>query len=73
MNHDNEDKLNFDPDFINSHRYNDSLKELLEKNPNGVSDKVIGQVIDMPEKDVSDFIVDILAKLKKMMGVDEER
>ena len=71
MSNNTEDKLNYDPDFIDSKRYDNSLKELLDKNPNGVSDKVIGQVINMPEEDVSSFLSDIINKLKKLMGVDD--
>lgn len=59
-----------DPDFVYLKRANFSLKELVEKHPDGVPDRVIAAALMITEEDVEDMYQNIVLKLRKLMKVD---
>ena len=63
-----EDLIASDPDYINAKRYNKSLKQFLEKHPNGSSIRLIAQSLNMEEEDVQELIDSTLSKLRDKLG-----
>ena len=61
-------RIETEPDFIYSSRYNNSLEKLLKKYPNGCKDKLIAQVLllDSPAE-VEEIWQGIVEKLRKKM------
>lgn len=57
-------------DFIAIRRYNYSLKNLLEKYPDGAPNKVIAQALAINEEDVENLYNLTVAKLRRLMGVE---
>lgn len=51
-------------DFVNSPRYENSLKKLMEKNPDGITEDKIAKAMLMEEKEVLDTLISAISKLK---------
>lgn len=62
-------KLNTNPDFIYSTRFDCSLKKLLARYPDGVPDRIIAQVLVMTEEEVEAMWDTVVEKLRSTMGV----
>jgi len=62
-------KIETDEDFINYPRYGNSIKNLVENNPNGVDNKKISKALMMSEQQVEDTFRSALGKIRKIMGV----
>jgi hypothetical protein len=62
-------RLDNDPDFIVAPRYNNSLRELLKKHPDGVSDNVIQKCLDLTAAELEQANASILSKLRGKLGV----
>lgn len=60
-------RLEQDPDYILLTRYDNSLKRLLERYPDGAPDRIIGQAIGMSELEVQEAYEAIVRKLRRMM------
>lgn len=58
-------RLDTDPDFVNLPRFDNSLKKLLAKHPDGVSDKTIAQALMIDEDDVESTYKSIILKLRR--------
>ncbi len=58
-----------DPDFIFLKRFDFSLKNLVEKHPGGVSDRVIAAALMVTEDDVQDIYESIITKLREILKV----
>lgn len=56
-------------DYIDSSKFKHSLKELLEKNPDGVDDETIAKVLNMSVEDVEKTYQSAIKKLKKIVEV----
>jgi len=54
-------------DFINYPRFNNSLKKLMHRHPNGVKTEVICKALNMTEEEVEKAVSGALEKLKMMM------
>ena len=67
MEKDRDPRLDSDPDYIRSPRFGDSLKNLLSKNPHGVSDNVIAKVLDISVTEVKEIYENIVKKLKTVL------
>lgn len=59
-----QDKINTEPDFIYSKKFNNSLLQILEKYPNGVPDNVIVKVLKLKTAQFNTLFSKILAKLR---------
>ncbi len=59
-----------DPDFIFLKRFDFSLKNLVEKHPGGVSDRVIAAALMVTEDDVQDIYESIIIKLRDILKVN---
>lgn len=53
-----------DPDFICIKRFDFSLKKLLERYPEGVPTRIIGQALSMDEEQVEELYQTVLQKLR---------
>lgn len=66
-------RVESDPDFIFSKRFDFSLAKCIEKyedNPNGVPVKIIAQSLVMTEEEVEDTFQEIIKKLRILMKVE---
>lgn len=62
-------KIDTDPDFIFSKRFNNSLKKCLERFPEGAPNKVIAQCLIVTEDEVELIHTQVIEKLRKIMKV----
>lgn len=62
--------VEIDDDFINNKRYDYSLKKLLEKHQDGVSNKVIAQSLMIEEQEVEALYENIIVKLRSIMKIN---
>lgn len=60
-----------DPDFIYSKRFDFSLKRLLERHPDGSPDRIVAAVLMITEDDVEARYRQVVAKLRRLMGVGD--
>lgn len=58
----------FDDDFIAMPRYKCSLKKLIEKNPNGVTDELAAQSLYMTIDEFKDTFESAFTKLRSALG-----
>lgn len=56
-----------DPDYVDIKRFQYSLKNLLQRYPEGAPDRVIAQALDIPEEKVQELYEDIIEKLRDLM------
>lgn len=59
-------------DYIIYPKYKNSLTELLKHNPNGVSDKIICEALDMELKELKKIYSEALSKLKRLLDDAEK-
>lgn len=62
-------RINNDEDFINYPRYGNSIRNLVENNPNGVDNKKISKALMISEQEVEDAFRSALVKIRKIMGM----
>ncbi len=62
--------INFDFDFIAMPRYKCSLKKLIEKNPNGVSDELAAQALCLDVEQFNQVYSSAFSKLRSALGHD---
>ena len=61
------DALHNDPDFINCPRFNNSLKNLINHNPDGLTDKRIAQYLMISEEEVVKTYQNIIEKIRQSL------
>jgi hypothetical protein len=59
-----QDKINTDPDFIYSKKFNNSLAEIIARYPDGVPDNVIAKVLKLKTSQFNTIFNKILSKLR---------
>jgi hypothetical protein len=59
-----QEKINTDPDFIYSKKFNNSLAEIIKKYPNGVPDNLIAKVLKLKTSQYNNIFNKILSKLR---------
>lgn len=63
-------KIDSDPDFIWSKRFDFSLKKLLERYPNGAPQHVIESALQMSSEEIEDTYDGIIDKLRLALNVN---
>jgi len=63
------EKILSDEDFIYCPRLGNSLKNLIDKNPEGIDNERISKVLLITEEEVEDIYNSVLEKFRKIMGV----
>jgi len=63
------EKILSDEDFIHCPRLGNSLKNLIDKNPEGIDDERISKVLLISEEEVKKLYNSALEKFRKIMGV----
>lgn len=58
-------KIENEPDFIDSKKFDYSLRKILAKYPNGVPDRLIAQALHLSEAEINQHFQQILDKLKE--------
>ena len=66
------DKIEHEEDFINYPRFNNSIKKLMLKHPNGVKTETISKALGMSTEEVENTFQAAIAKLKKIMKIGKE-
>ncbi len=64
--------LEKDPDFIYSKRFDFSIEKMLERYPDGVSNKNIAQVLLITEEEVERIYQDSILKIRAAMKIEIE-
>ncbi len=62
-------KLIQEEDYIDCPKFNNSIKQLIEKNPDGVDDETIAKVLNMTPQEVEETYQNAIKKLKKSLEV----
>lgn len=62
--------IDTDEDFIYCPRLGNSLKKLMDKNPDGVDDERIAKVLLLEEEEVEGIFASAIKKIRKSMGID---
>jgi len=62
--------ISSDPNFIFLKRFDFSLANLVEKHPNGVSDRVVAAALMLTEEDVQDIYDSIILKLREILKIE---
>ena len=60
-------KLAQEEDYIDCPKFNNSIKQLIEKNPDGVDDETIAKVLNMTVEEVEKTYQSAVNKLKKSL------
>ena len=63
------DKLNNDPDFFDSKRFDYSIRNALERYPDGVPNKLIAQGLCVSEAKLEELYQSAIVKLRKILKV----
>jgi hypothetical protein len=63
-------RIDTDPDYIFSRRFNYSLAEFQERYPEGAPNKLIAQALAISEEEVEDLYEQVIAKLRSAMKVE---
>jgi len=64
-------RISIDPDYIHSPKHENSLRILLDQNPEGVNDAMICKVLCLTQKELDDIYESAILKLKEGMDRDE--
>jgi len=62
------ERIENEEDFINYPRYKNSLKVLVDKNPDGVDNKKISKALMIDEEEVEKALSSAIAKISKIVG-----
>lgn len=60
-------KIDTDPDFVALPRYRNSLKAVCDAHPNGCSDKIIAQALQIPEDQVETVYTEAVTKIQSAL------
>ena len=64
--------INIDPDFIDSPKYNNSLKVALKNNPEGMTEHKIAKMLMMTPEETIMLVNNALAKLRAFLTKGDE-
>jgi len=64
-------KVNEDPDFVHTKRYEYSLALLEERYPDGAPDNIIANALMIEEEEVEVEYDRVVEKMRDLMGVEE--
>ena len=67
------EKIFEEEDFIYCPRLGNSLKKLIDKNPEGVSNERIAKVLMMTEEEVEETYENALKKFRKALGINLDK
>lgn len=59
-----------DPDFIFSKKFDFSLDKMLERYPDGISNKMIARSLLLTEQDVSEILESIIQKFRNQLKIE---
>lgn len=65
-------RIEEEEDFIYCPRLNNSLKKLISKNPEGVSDERICKVMIIEQEELDEIYESALQKFRKALGMEKE-
>jgi hypothetical protein len=66
---DGPNKIRTDPDFVYMNRYHNSIKELLDRYPDGCPDHIIASAFEITEEELEERFQRLILDLKVRMGV----
>ena len=69
-NMDTKKKIEQEPDFIDSPRYDNSLSKFVLAKIEGVDDKTVAKLLHMTEEEVRDSMVRVIDKIRKAMKIE---
>jgi len=64
-------KIETEDDFIYCPRLGNSLKKLIEKNPDGVDESRIAKVLLISEEEVKELFDSAISKIRNLMEIEE--
>jgi hypothetical protein len=67
---DTKKKIEQEPDFIDSPRYDNSLSKFVLAKIEGVDDKTVAKLLHMTEEEVRDSMVRVIDKIRKAMKIE---
>lgn len=62
-------KLTNEEDYIDCIKFNNSIKKLIEKNPEGVDDETIAKVLNITTEEVEKIYQSAIKKLQKSLKI----
>ena len=62
-------KLTNEEDYIDCIKFNNSIKKLIEKNPEGVDDETIAKVLNLTVEEVEQIYQSAIKKLQKSLKI----
>lgn len=62
-------KLTQEEDYIDCPKFNNSIKKLIEKNPDGVDDETIARVLGISTEEVEQTYQNAIKKLQKILKI----
>jgi hypothetical protein len=60
-------RLTEEEDFIDCPKFNNSIRQLIEKNPEGVDDETIAKVLNLTAEEVEETYQNAIKKLQKSL------
>lgn len=63
------EKILKEEDFINCPRMGNSIKKLMNKNPDGIDEERMSKLLLMSEDEIKNIYLKALSKIKKKLGV----
>jgi len=63
------EKIVTDEDFINYPKFSNSLKELMQRYPDGVEDEVIAKALMIPKEEVQKIFQSFIQKTRSKLGI----
>lgn len=69
MSEEKKHKILSEDDYIDSPKFKNSLKKLLEKFPDGVDDTTIASILNITEQEVQDKYKSAILKIKKQLNL----
>jgi hypothetical protein len=64
------DKILHDEDYIALKRFNYSIKEIMERYPEGAPDRIIASALMVPEEDVQKIYDSAITKIRDLLGIE---
>lgn len=64
------EKIYVDPDWVELRRFDNSLKKVLKRYPDGAPDRLIAQALGITEQEVQEQYDQIVEKLRRAVGED---
>lgn len=62
-------KILQDEDFVDCPKFKNSIKKLKEKNPDGIDDKLIAEILLITPEELETLYSESLKKIRKHLGV----